>query len=123
MRNSDSVSAAATQHRFGDKAQAPPSGARPLIGARELGPQPLEWLPGYLRTVRRWPAGKPVALVTGFLGTDNETVHGRPVGLALDQHGALLVADDAGNAVWRVSAAAAGTWVHGLDDATKPVGK
>jgi glucose/arabinose dehydrogenase len=44
------------------------------------------------------------AVVTGFLGTDNETVHGRPVGLALDRSGALLVADDAGDTVWRVSA-------------------
>ena len=50
------------------------------------------------------PAGKPVTVVTGFLGEDKETVHGRPVGLALDQSGALLVADDAGNTVWRVSA-------------------
>jgi len=54
------------------------------------------------------PVGKPVPVLTGFLATDNETVHGRPVGLALDQHGALLVADDAGDAVWRVSAAPAG---------------
>ena len=50
------------------------------------------------------PAGKPVTVVTGFLGEDKETVHGRPVGLALDQSGALLVADDVGNTVWRVSA-------------------
>jgi glucose/arabinose dehydrogenase len=51
------------------------------------------------------PQGKPVPVVTGFLGKDNETVYGRPVGLALDKTGALLVADDAGNTVWRVSAA------------------
>jgi glucose/arabinose dehydrogenase len=50
------------------------------------------------------PAGKPIPIVTGFLGTDEATVHGRPVGLALDRSGALLVADDAGNTVWRVSA-------------------
>jgi glucose/arabinose dehydrogenase len=49
------------------------------------------------------PTGKPVPVLTGFLGTDKETVHGRPVGLALDRSGALLVADDAGNTVWRVS--------------------
>jgi glucose/arabinose dehydrogenase len=54
------------------------------------------------------PAGKPVPVVTGFLGRDNETVHGRPVGLALDRRGALLVADDAGNTVWRVSATQSG---------------
>ena len=50
------------------------------------------------------PGGKPIPVVTGFLGTDKETVHGRPVGLALDRRGALLVADDVGNTVWRVSA-------------------
>jgi glucose/arabinose dehydrogenase len=50
------------------------------------------------------PAGKPIPVVTGFLGKDNQTVHGRPVGLALDRSGALLVADDVGNTVWRVSA-------------------
>jgi glucose/arabinose dehydrogenase len=55
------------------------------------------------------PVGKPVSVVTGFLGKDNETVHGRPVGLALDHSGALLVADDAGNTVWRVSSAQPGT--------------
>ena len=48
-------------------------------------------------------------VVTGFLGKDNETVHGRPVGLALDRSGALLVADDVGNTVWRVSATQPGT--------------
>jgi glucose/arabinose dehydrogenase len=51
------------------------------------------------------PSGKPVPVVTGFLGKDHNTVRGRPVGLALDRTGALIVADDAGNTVWRVSAA------------------
>ncbi|MDB5418949.1 MAG: L-sorbosone dehydrogenase [Phenylobacterium sp.] len=51
------------------------------------------------------PAGQPVPIVTGFLGKENKTVHGRPVGVALDRTGALLVADDVGNVVWRVSAA------------------
>jgi hypothetical protein len=36
---------------------------------------------------------------------NGDTVYGRPVGLALDKTGALLIADDVGNAVWRVSAA------------------
>ena len=54
--------------------------------------------------------GRPRALLhRGFLGSDNETVHGRPVGLALDRSGALLVADDVGNTVWRVSATQPGT--------------
>ena len=55
------------------------------------------------------PIGKPIPVVTGFLGKDNQTVHGRPVGLALDRSGALLVADDVGNTVWRVSARQPGT--------------
>jgi glucose/arabinose dehydrogenase len=55
------------------------------------------------------PVGHPLTVVSGFLARDNETVHGRPVGLALDRSGALLVADDVGNAVWRVSAAPPGS--------------
>jgi len=51
------------------------------------------------------PAGDHVPVVTGFLGTDRKTVHGRPVGVTLDRTGALLIADDVGDAVWRVSAA------------------
>ena len=50
------------------------------------------------------PIVDPIPVVTGFLGKDNETVHGRSVGLALDRSGALLIADDVGNTVWRVSA-------------------
>jgi glucose/arabinose dehydrogenase len=48
------------------------------------------------------PAGKAVDVVTGFV--DGEKAHGRPVGLALDKTGALLIADDLGNTVWRVTA-------------------
>ncbi|TSD55162.1 sorbosone dehydrogenase family protein [Variovorax sp. KBS0712] len=50
------------------------------------------------------PSGPPVDVLTGFLSAD-EKAHGRPVGVALDKSGALLVADDVGNAVWRVSKA------------------
>ena len=50
------------------------------------------------------PAGEPVDVLTGFLNEQDEA-YGRPVGVALDTHGALLVADDVGNVVWRVSAA------------------
>jgi glucose/arabinose dehydrogenase len=46
---------------------------------------------------------KPVDLLTGFL--DGDHARGRPAGLAWDKAGALLVADDVGNRVWRVSAA------------------
>jgi glucose/arabinose dehydrogenase len=50
------------------------------------------------------PAGDPVDVLTGFLSAEG-TANGRPVGVAIDRQGALLVADDVGNAVWRVSAA------------------
>ena len=48
------------------------------------------------------PAGDPVDLVTGFLD-DRDNAQGRPVGVAVDATGALLVADDVGNIVWRVT--------------------
>ncbi len=49
------------------------------------------------------PVGLPVDVLTGFL-SEAGTASGRPVGVALDQTGALLVADDVGNSIWRVSA-------------------
>jgi glucose/arabinose dehydrogenase len=50
------------------------------------------------------PAGAAEDVVTGFL-VDGDKARGRPVGLAVDSQGALLIADDTGNTVWRVSAA------------------
>ncbi|KAF2393654.1 PQQ-dependent sugar dehydrogenase [Pseudomonas frederiksbergensis] len=50
------------------------------------------------------PTGQPVDVLTGFLDKD-ENALGRPVGVVIDQQGGLLVADDVGNKVWRVSAA------------------
>ncbi len=52
------------------------------------------------------PAGAPVDVLTGFLSDDGRA-RGRPVGVALDSRGALLVADDVGNTIWRVSATGA----------------
>ncbi len=49
------------------------------------------------------PNGMAEDVVTGFLDKD-ENARGRPVALALDKAGALLIADDVGNVVWRVSA-------------------
>jgi glucose/arabinose dehydrogenase len=46
---------------------------------------------------------QPVDVLTGFLSPDGKA-QGRPVGVALDKQGALLVADDVGNTIWRVSA-------------------
>jgi glucose/arabinose dehydrogenase len=48
------------------------------------------------------PAGMPVDVLTGFV-RDNGDAMGRPVGVAIDKRGALLVADDVGNIVWRVT--------------------
>jgi hypothetical protein len=48
------------------------------------------------------PSGEPVDVLTGFLDTDGHAL-GRPVGVAMDKQGALLVADDVGNHVWRVT--------------------
>ena len=50
------------------------------------------------------PAGKPVELLSGFLNKDGEA-QGRPVGVAVDGKGAILVADDVGNVVWRITPA------------------
>lgn len=48
------------------------------------------------------PAGPPIDVLTGFLSNEGRAF-GRPVGVALDKQGALLVADDVGNVVWRVA--------------------
>jgi glucose/arabinose dehydrogenase len=48
------------------------------------------------------PEGKAEDVVTGFL-SENEDARGRPVGVAIDKSGALLIADDVGNTVWRVT--------------------
>ena len=49
------------------------------------------------------PSGTPIDVLTGFV-LENGDAMGRPVGVAIDNRGALLVADDVGNAVWRVTA-------------------
>lgn len=51
------------------------------------------------------PSGRPVEILTGF--REGDTAYGRPVGVIIAKDGSLLVADDVGNKVWRVSAAAA----------------
>ena len=48
------------------------------------------------------PSGPPVEFLGGFLDGDGKA-RGRPVGVALDARGALLVADDVGNAIWRAA--------------------
>ncbi|EXB49384.1 glucose / Sorbosone dehydrogenase family protein [Acinetobacter sp. 1000160] len=55
------------------------------------------------------PSGQPQDVLTGFLSEKGEA-YGRPVGVAIDFSGALLVADDVGNTIWRVSPVAQTTY-------------
>jgi glucose/arabinose dehydrogenase len=48
------------------------------------------------------PAGEPIDFATGFRGEDGKT-RGRPVGVTVDPRGALIIADDLANTVWRVT--------------------
>ncbi|MCO6187830.1 sorbosone dehydrogenase family protein [Rhizobium sp. L1K21] len=57
----------------------------------------------YIPFVNGEPAGMPQDVLTGFI--EGDQAHGRPVGVGIDGTGALLVADDVGNTVWRVAAA------------------
>ena len=50
------------------------------------------------------PLGAPLLVLNGFL-KENGDAMGRPVGVAIDALGALLVADDVGNVIWRVATA------------------
>jgi glucose/arabinose dehydrogenase len=58
------------------------------------------------------PAGGPIVALDGFL-SDSGEAYGRPVGVAIDKHGALLVADDVGNTVWRVTGSGANASTQG----------
>jgi glucose/arabinose dehydrogenase len=51
------------------------------------------------------PSGRPRDILTGFLAPDERASYGRPVGVTLGPNGCLLVADDVGNAIWRVTGA------------------
>jgi glucose/arabinose dehydrogenase len=68
-------------------------------------------LSGYKVVLVPFIDGRPAAapphdLLTGFLAPDEKTSCGRPVGVAVARDGSLLVADDVGNAVWRITGAA-----------------
>jgi glucose/arabinose dehydrogenase len=56
----------------------------------------------FIRFAGGRPVGAPMNFVTGFLTGDGKA-RGRPVGVAIDRSGALIIADDVGNTVWRVS--------------------
>ena len=51
------------------------------------------------------PMGQPIDVLTGFIDEGRQIAFGRPVGVEIGKDGALLVADDVGNTVWRVAAA------------------
>ena len=74
--------------------------------ARLLESQHAERLRRRLRAVReRPPSGPPRDILTGFLAPDEKVSYGRPVGVTLGPDGSLLVADDVGNVIWRVTGA------------------
>ena len=52
------------------------------------------------------PKGAPIDVLTGFISIENKA-YGRPVGVTIDKSGALLVADDVGNTIWRITASTA----------------
>ena len=51
------------------------------------------------------PSGDPLEVLTSFIKDNRNNAMGRPVGVAIDKLGALLVADDVGNVIWRVTTA------------------
>ncbi|MFN3321268.1 MAG: PQQ-dependent sugar dehydrogenase [Allorhizobium sp.] len=67
------------------------------------------------------PTGEPRDVVTGFLNAEEEA-RGRPVGVGFDGTGALLIADDAGNTVWRVAAEGATALAAPLGTDQMPAG-
>jgi glucose/arabinose dehydrogenase len=66
-------------------------------------------LSGYAVTFVAFANGKPVGaprdVVTGFMSPDQKELYGAPVGVAQDREGGIVIADDVGNTVWRVTAA------------------
>jgi glucose/arabinose dehydrogenase len=54
------------------------------------------------------PAGAPRDILSGFLAPDESVSYGRPVGVAIGPDGALLVADDVGDVIWRVTGGSSG---------------
>ncbi|HET6546771.1 MAG TPA: sorbosone dehydrogenase family protein [Rhodanobacteraceae bacterium] len=61
------------------------------------------------------PSGAPEDILTGFVDADGNA-RGRPVGVAIDRRGALLVADDVGNTVWRVTPSTVAPELDGQQD-------
>ena len=89
---------------FSDGRMAPPFASGAFIG--EHGSWNRKPLSGYKVVFVPFadgrPSGAPVDFLTGFLSPEGNA-WGRPVGVAVDSRGALLVADDVGNTVWRAA--------------------
>jgi len=62
----------------------------------------------FIPFVNGLPAGPPRDILSGFLAPDEKVSYGRPVGVTLGPDGSLLVADDVGDAIWRVTGAELG---------------
>src|SRR5215510_11259460 len=60
---------------------------------------------GFIPFVNGLPAGAPQDILSGFLAPDEKVSYGRPVGVTLGPDGALLIADDVGDVIWRVTGA------------------
>ncbi len=65
------------------------------------------------------PAGEPVDVVTGFLGEGGKA-RGRPVGVTVDPRGALIVADDLSNTIWRVTPRESQPTTESLSESAAP---
>ena len=80
------------------------------VRGHSTGPNEIPPRPGHSdnEAANGKPSGQPVDVLTGFVNGDDEAL-GRPVGVAVDRKGALFVADDVGNTVWRVAPASGNT--------------
>ena len=91
-----------------DGLAAPPAGGDTPADAADWRAAPdgplADWAPEHQVAVEQETAEAIHRHLIGFVNEDGEA-HGRPVGVAVDGRGALLVADDVGNVVWRVTAA------------------
>ena len=73
--------------------------------------QPVGYRVIFVKFEQGKPTGEPQEVLGGFRDAQGNA-RGRPVGVAIDKHGALLVADDVGGRVWRVTAAAVAATAH-----------
>ncbi len=95
---------------FADAASALPAGYRGGAFIGQHGSWNRKPLSGYkvifVPFAGAMPSGMPRDVLTGFVNADGKA-QGRPVGVTIDRRGGLLVADDVGDAIWRVTGAQA----------------